>query len=179
MADTEFKNLGAISIHGGNILKVVPVTADGVTQTPPWISLGSFKQFGHKDDTTVDKKYSEDGKLAAVLENQRDMELSGLILESSKEVLDYLSETVRGQFFQIYKYLGVVNGKKQEIFYGIAKIIPSVDLTTGTKEIPLKISVLPVPADLTIDHLTGFPSGVFATADVVIPAGRYFNIVET
>ncbi len=179
MADTIYKNTGAVSIHGGGYLKICPVSADGLTETPPWVDIGTIQTFSHKDDTTVKKEPDETGNTAAINLDVREVVLTGLIMESDMALINYLKDTVRDNFYRIYKYNGIVNSLHQEIWYAMGKLVPKIDLTSGTKRIPFEIHLINNPSAITIAHLTAFPDNAYATADVVIPANGIYTVSET
>ncbi|HUX54662.1 MAG TPA: hypothetical protein VMV56_09630 [Williamwhitmania sp.] len=175
MADTILKSPGAIAIHGGGVLAVEIVTADGQTPTLPWVDIGTIATFSHKDDTTVKKEPDETGNIAAVNLDVRDVIETGTIMESNATLINFLKDSTRDVFFRAYKYLGIVNGKKQEAWFPLCKFVPKIDLTSGTKRIPFEIHFLPVSAATTFATA---PASAYA-APPVIAAGSYYALTET
>ena len=175
MSDTINKNLGAIAIHGGGILMVQLVSADGQTPSGNWTDIGTIQTFTHKDETTFKKEADETGNIAAVNLDVRDVQETGLIMESNVTVINYLKDTLRDQWVRAYKYLGLVNGKYQEAWFPLGKLVPKIDIASGTKRIPFEFHFMPVAASTTFGTL---PASAHAGA-AVISAGSYYLLTET
>jgi hypothetical protein len=50
------------------------------------------------------------------------------LMERDKAKIDFLANTVKGKFFLQYTYMGVVDGKNQEIFM-LGTVTPQVNIT--------------------------------------------------
>jgi len=180
MSDVNNKLTGGISIHGGGVLKVIPIDPVTFAQTTPWVDIGTIQTFDHKDDTTVKKEPDETGNTAAMNLDVREVIISGLVMESNDAVINFFLNTV-GKFYQVYKYNGIVNSLHQEIWYGIGVIIPKIDLTSGVKRIPFEIHLLNNTSAIVINHTTGLPQNCFYTTltDITIPANGIYTITES
>ncbi len=175
MADTILKSPGSIAIHGGGVLALEQVSADGQTPTLPWIDIGTIQTFSHKDDTTVKKEADETGNIAAINLDVRDVIETGTVMESNAALINFFKDTARDTFFRAYKYLGIVNGKKQEAWFPLCKIVPKIELTSGTKRIPFEIHFMPVSAATTFATAPASAAG----SPPVIAAGSYYALTET
>ena len=106
--------------------------------------------------------------------------ISGVLMQSNTTLLDFLRDSTEGKFFYVYYKMtktGDLNAKTQELFSALAMIIPKFELLSGTRRPPFEITFIKNDAAITI----GEPDVVFgsiATADIVIAAGKYYEIVE-
>jgi hypothetical protein len=126
------------------------------------------------DVTESEPIYDETGNQVTALEANRTVKFSGLFMQTDKDHIDFLKETVRGKFYHIYHYQGLVNGTAQEMLYGICAIKPMVEIASGTKRIPFEFTVLKNEAELTSVATTGI-TGVTA-ATITVPAGQYYAV---
>jgi len=139
------KDKGAVVKKGGGVLRVVPVNDNGGIADPEsvtWVDLGYIAESNLQDETTTEDYHDERGHNINNEETVRTPKLTGLLMQSDKSTLDFLKETVRGNYYFVYQYQGIVNGKYQEVFYGICKIKPVVGLASGTKRPPFEITPL-------------------------------------
>jgi hypothetical protein len=120
----------------------------------------------------------ETGKFVKLLENTESCKVTGNFLQSDGDLITFMTSGCRGKYYALYRYEGVVDGKHQEFFFPLVQFKPSLELESGTKQPAFEIMCLVADAEITIDTLV-LPTGAKTTADVVIPAGTYFKIVET
>jgi hypothetical protein len=190
------KDKGAIKKYGGGILKVLVVTDAGPVGTEVytnWLEMGYLQESKISDITENEAVADETGNQVASLEANRVIKFTGLLMQTDKETIDFLKQTVRGAYYSVYHYDGINNGNYQEYLFGICTIKPLVEVATGTKRIPFEMTVLKNEAAISYSDKDGsntsqaeLPAGNFAQgtaitgADaVVIPAGYYYTIQET
>lgn len=122
----------------------------------------------------------ETGSVVKTLFGNATTGISGVLMESSTLLLDFLRDSTEGKYYHLYYKMtptGDLNAKTQELFACLAMITPKFELTSGTKRPPFEITFLKNDAAVTI----GEPDVIFgsiATADIVIALGKYYEIVE-
>uniref|UniRef100_A0A6M3L4H8 Uncharacterized protein n=1 Tax=viral metagenome TaxID=1070528 RepID=A0A6M3L4H8_9ZZZZ len=177
------KDKGAIKKFGGGRIYIMPVS-DAGADAGLWIDLGYLQDTVLSDVTETEEIQDETGNTIASNEGNRLVKLSGTLMQSDKVTLDYMVTTVRGAYYRIYQYTGIVNGYYQEVVYGICQFKPQLELASGTKRIPFEASILKneaalaetgMQAAITADGLT--PTSY--CAGTTVPAAGYYIIVET
>lgn len=171
------KDKGSIRKFGGGELWYKSVSDDGQTPSGSWATFGYVGESKLSDVTENESIADETGNTVASLEANRVVKFSGLFMQTDKDTIDFLKETVRGNFYLIYHNGGTLNGKTQEIVYGICTIKPQVEVATGTKRIPFEFTVLKNEAAMTTIALTGITGVKVPTP--TIPAGQYYIVSET
>lgn len=190
------KDKGAIKKWGGGILMALAVGDTGPAGTElysAWLEMGYLQETKLSDVTDTEEFADETGNTVAQDDGKRLVKFTGLLMQSDKETIDFLKETVRGNFYSIYYYSGVNNAKHQEYLFGICRIKPMIEVASGVKRIPFEITVLKNDAAIVYSDKDGtnttqaeLPSGNYAQGDVTtganaatIPAGQYYSITET
>lgn len=142
-----------------------------------WFELSHLEKAAPVLDIPMNAEYL-DGKKFDALEGEENMYIDGIFKQRDKDLLDFLGETCRDKFYAIYRDLGIVDGKHQELFIPLAQFKPGFDLGPNPPKPPFRIEVIEAGADVTIDALA-LPEGAHTEADVEIEAGRLYAIVET
>ena len=190
------KDKGAIKKFGGGVLKVLLVTDSGPAGTEvstAWLEMGYVQESKVSDVTENESITDETGNTVASVEANRVVKFTGLFMQTDKDTIDFLKETVRGNFYSVYHYDGVNNGKYQEYLFGICTIKPIVEVATGTKRIPFEFTVLKNEAAIVYSDKDGtnitqaeLPSGNYAQGDITtganaatIPINQYYSLTET
>ena len=170
------KDKGAIKKYSGGSIWYMECTDAGAALGAPdtWHSFGYVGESKLSDVTDEEGINDETGNQVTSLEGNRVVKFSGLFMQTDKDHIDFLKETVRGKFYHIYHTQGLVNGTAQEMMYGICKIKPRVEIASGTKRIPFEFTVLVNEVELTSIATTGI-TGVTA-ATVTVPLGQYYAV---
>lgn len=165
-------------VYGISVRKVQP---DGSQLSPTpdtYHSLGYIKSVKPRDITEQTKKYDEVKRLVAVLDQTRDAGFDAILMQSDMDILNFLRKDSRGNYYSVYRDNGIVNGKHQEIFYGICRISPKYEFDSTDKEIPITVECVANESALTI--ASGIlPSECHNSDDVTIAANDYYEIAET
>jgi len=155
------KDVGTVKKFSGGVMLVKEVKDNGgAVAADAWVNLGYIQESNTQDNTDMEEYQDETGNTVASEPTIRLVKVTGLLMQSDKATLDFLKDTVRDKFYALYKYEGITNGKYQEIFYGICKFKPQIDLAAGVKRPPFEITVL--ENDLAIYYFDS------ASADVLI-----------
>jgi len=197
MAFTPARNRDAIVKHGGGIILVSLVSDTGaeISLNPDNVKdLGYIQESTFIDNTDTEDAKDETGNLIQSHETDRSIKITGVLMQTDKKTLDIAKEC-RGQFYQIYYYMGIVDGKYQELFAPICRIKPSVEMPSTTRRIPLEITILKndTLTFLTItDNVLGTRySSHYAGTDITsfgggtgdlgvgFSIGDYYKIIET
>jgi hypothetical protein len=169
------KDKGAIKKYSGGSLWYQECSDAGVVGTGvAWATFGYLQESKLSDTTEEEAVNDETGGQVASLEGNRKVVFSGLFMQTDKDHIDFLKETVRGKFYHIYHSQGLVNGTAQEMLYGICTIKPQVEIASGVKRIPFEFTVLKNESALTSVATTGI-TGVTA-ATITVPAGQYYAV---
>jgi len=173
------KDKGAVVTKGGGNVWYKEVNDDGSDLGTPdsFADLGYIESWDLQDDTEREETYDEAGELVKSEEMDRTIKITGNLMQSDKATLDFLKETVRGNFYAVYRYEGIVNGKYQEALFGICQFKPMVGLASGTKRPPIEITVLKNESALTSVDISGVTGNHAST--ITVPAGEYYAFAET
>lgn len=138
------KDKGAIvKWSGGRMYYYEVEDHGGGVSSGSWVELGYIQESNLQDNTEQEDYQDETGDTVKTEDTVRVVKVNGLLMMSDKATMDFMKETVRGEkYYMVYKYEGEVNQKHQEIFFGICKFKPQVDLASGTKRPPFEITVL-------------------------------------
>lgn len=189
------KDKGSIKKFSGGVLKILLGTDSGPATTKvsaDWLDMGYVQESKLSDSTDIELIYDETGSQVASLEANRVIKFTGLLMQTDKDLIDYLKETVRNNYFAVYHYQGVVNGNHQEMVYPICTIKPMVEVASGTKRIPFEITVLKNEAAISFSKASSsestqaeLPTGSYAQGStggvsaIVVAAGEYYHVQET
>jgi len=175
------KDKGAIKTFSGGVWSAIEVTDSGAIKTgQSQNDLGYVKSSTLRDETEELTDFDESGSQVVSEDGNRTIKVTGLLMQTDKELVDFLKETVRGKFYMIYHYDGVNNGKYQEYVFGICKIKPLVEIASGTKRIPFEFTVLKNEAAIGMGG-TGEPAAPSSkkATSFDISAGLYYSVTET
>lgn len=177
MSLSTLRDKGAVVKYGGGIIKVREVADDGSGASGTGIDLGYIQETTFADITEDEEIIDETGNLVNVLESNRTVRLTGVLMQSDKATLD-IAKRCRNKYYQVYYLMNTsVNGKKQELLMGICRIKPAVELPSNTRRIPIEIKCLKNENAITgVNLVTSY--GGYATS-VTITAGDYYVIAET
>ena len=180
MALTITRDKGAIHSHGGGIIKVKQVLEDGSDlATPgPVIDLGYIQDSEFNDATPLTDVKDETGSTVTQEEGDREVSVKGTLMQSDASVIAIAKE-VRGKFYLLYKYNGIVDGMHQEIFFAVGKITPQVNLKFSGGRVPFEYKSSKVATTVVIDTDALEDIGAFATSSVSILADDFYTVVET
>lgn len=179
------KNKSGIKRFSGGILCVCPIADEdaggAVGDAGNWINLGYVGESILEDMTEVEDHIDETGSVVSTDEGQRTVKLTGTLMQSDPEIVYFFQNTCRGNFYMVYHYDGLYDGKDVEYWFGICKIKPQIRLQSGEKRIPFEISVLKNASAINFGD-TGeidVPTEAKETAyDETIPAEEYYIITE-
>lgn len=183
------KDKGAIKKFGGGIIRIREVSDDGATISATdtaYHDLGYIASHKFQDNTPFEDIYDETGGQVASDEGNRTVKITGTLMQSDKETFDVAKDT-RGNFYRAYVYNGIINGKHQEIFCGICKVAPMVDVDYPGARPTFEINILKNDAALTISTAElgtiaissdGYPK-CSTTATQTIAAADFYTMVET
>lgn len=155
-------------------------TADGTAEVYNVITLGYLQETRSHYEKTAENINDETGDLVKALMGNATSGISGVLMESSTVLLDFLRDSTEAKYYYVYYKMtktNDLNAKTQELFSALAVITPKWELQSGTRRPPFEITFLKNDAEITITD----PDVIFgsiATADIVIAAGKYYEIVE-
>lgn len=172
------KDKGSITRYGGGVIKLREVQDDGTGASSSAEDLGYIQETTLSDVTDIEVVTDETGAQVQSFDGNRKVSFTGILMQTNKELIDFLKDTARGKYYQVYyKANPNVNGKVQEIFFGICRIKPQVELNSNNRRIPFEINILKNESQITInDASTVYGS---TASSVTIPAGGYYSVVET
>jgi hypothetical protein len=178
MALTTVRNRKAYSSKGGASLKLQEVTESGAlvgNDTPH--DLGGILSSKMHDKTPVKNINEEDGNTFQIEQGERDVVVTGVLLQRDKPILD-IAEEVRGKFYRLTKYNGVVNSKHQFIIFGIGRVTPQfeIDLPGGT--CPFEYRAIKCNSNIIISDEEAAGMDVLIESGITIYAGKYYTIYE-
>jgi hypothetical protein len=185
------KNAGNIRVRGGGVLKILLVTSTGPAGTEvaaDWIDLGYIETNGVTDQMDEEEYQDETGDVVQTDFSNRVVKLSGNLMQSDLDLITYLKETVRDNYFSIYWLSDKnINNKRQELVFPICKISPGFELVSGTKRPPFNATVLKNASAINYDAAgTGgsnaeLPTNSYATgvAAISVAAGEFWDGKET
>lgn len=184
MADPQ-KKKGAIKRFSGGVLCACPIADEdaggAVGDAGNWVNLGYVKESILEDMTEVEEIIDETGGVVAQDEGQRSVKLTGRLMQSDADTVKFFQNTVRGNFYMVYHYDGVVDGADVEYWFGICKIKPQIRLQSGEKEIPFEINVLKNASAINFGASgeMDVPTEAKETSyDLTIPAEEYYIVTE-
>lgn len=178
MAISTTQDKGAITKYGGGKMWVKEVNDDGTDLAIPdtWHLLPYIEKSTFTITANNEDYKDETGEVIASVESDFNVKFSGIFLQCDKATLDFLAKEVKGKFYAVIVKRGTVNGKEQEIAFGIAKFKRGFTDETGVRKPPFEFIALKNTGS-TISISTP-PSGVSATS-FSIGVGEYYDIKET
>lgn len=178
MAFTITKDAGRITNAGGGVLKIWECNEDGTPKTPMTVvDLGYVQDTDFNDETPSEDIQDETLNTVVTVLGQRQVMLSGNLLQSGLEMLELITET-RGKFYGAYKKFTDMDGYHQELFLGRATITPSVTLSTPNPRTNYEMKFSVAGSAITYDSTACSLIGAHATS-ATIPAGSYWVTKRT
>lgn len=174
------RDKGYIKNKGGGFIKVKQVTEAGadLTVTASVVDLGYIQESTFTDNTPLEDIKDETGNTVVQEEGDREVMISATLMQTGSDVLD-IPKQVRGNFYQLYKYNGIKDGKHQEMFFAVGQITPQASVTWigGRMPFEYKSSIVASTVTISVAQLTAL--GAYATQTVNIAANDYYTVVET
>ncbi|MCC6865762.1 MAG: hypothetical protein IT280_06330 [Ignavibacteria bacterium] len=180
----------ALRDKGGNQLVIIELEDDlsipaVITNGVNALNCGLIFESQVAIDTKTEKFKAEDGRTYGQ-DEEYEGRTSGVLMESSKLIADYLSFGTRGKLHLEIKYEGIKAGKHQEVFK-IADITPQMQFKTpgGTKAMKYEsisaVQIQPVViSEANINLIkTSLGLNIRALGPVTIPAGQEHVIAES
>jgi len=174
------RDKGAIRKYSGGILKIQEVLESGADTSPrsAVVDLGYIEESGWKRDTPIDDVFDETGNAVTQEFGNTTVTFTCTLMQTNKGVLDIPKETFN-KFYRLYKYEGEVDGSHQELFMGVGKVSPTMEVKYPSGRIPFEYKASSNSSAITIDSTGVSLLGAHATAPVTIASGDYYTIVET
>jgi len=189
------KKPAAVVDKGGNYIINVVLTT--ITTNPgfsfPVPAVGNTFELGHVANSSVTQTASktsfknEDGEsINSSFEYER--VTTGSLMQSDKDLIDYLADTVKGVSVLQIKHTGTVNGLDQWHFQ-VGQVTPQFNISRpgGTTSMPYEHTGYDLTAAFEISStslasiatlLTLSQTSFFPTATVTISASKSYEIVE-
>lgn len=180
-----------ITAKQGNILINV-VLSSGAMPTPSssnTYDLGHVAQSTVAQTTTKTTYKSEDGEVQ-LSDYEYERVTTATLMQSDKDLIDYLADTVKGATVLQIKYNGVVNGADQWI-YMVGQVTPQFNITRpdGANSMQYEFTAQDITAttgfeisaanNLAIASTLGLSTtNFFPTTTVTITAAKSYAIVE-
>lgn len=141
--------------------------------------IGSIKETSQDQTNATTNLENESGNVEQT-EEKYEIMLTGVIMDTSKTLIDFLSTTVKTKFFGLHRKRTSVDGKTQEWFYPFGKVAAqhSVKSPGGASSMPFKFTALNNASAITISTTTLASIGAYVTAAVTIAAAGFFTITE-
>ncbi len=175
------KKRGAIRPFFGGSLLVYPLSnpdSISIATAANWVTLSHLEKAVPVIDIPFNPEYSEKGKKIIALEGEENGYIDGIFKQRDKDLIDFLSDGCRDNYYAVYRDLGVVNAKYQELFIPICKFKPGFDLGTNPPKPPFRIEILNAGAAVSILQ-AGLPTISHNQATVTIAINTLYEIVET
>lgn len=178
------------SSKGGNQIALVELSTSfaipgTLTADTNCIDLGHLKESGTAINTTVTKLKNE---AMEVVRTEKDYEgiTRGVLMQTSKRVLDFMAFTVRDKTYLQYKKPGINKGQTQEIF-AIGEATPQMNLQNpgAAENCPYEFThlVSDTAYTFTTTNLAAIEAAlgisIACTTNVTIPAGQEYVMYET
>ena len=173
-SDTTFELQGINSTGYG------AYTSGGTAKLANITNLGYLQETAYKYDKPQEDIPDETGAIVRSVFGNADVKVVGILMQTGTTLLDFLRDTVETQFYNLYYKCtptGDLNGITQEYFAALAQVRPMFEVKSGIRRVPFEITLLSNDSAVTI----GEPDVIFGsivTADVVIAAKKYFELVE-
>ena len=180
----------ALRDKGGNLLVIIELDSSlaipvSISNGVNALNCGLIFESQVDIETKTEKFKAEDGKTYGQ-DEEYEGKTSGVLMETSKLITDYIAFGTRGKLHLEIKYEGIKGGKHQEVFK-IADITPQMHFKTpgGTKAMKYEsVSIVqPLPVTFSSSNITAIESAlginIKTTGPVTIPAEQEHVIVET
>jgi hypothetical protein len=183
-------NIREIKDKGGNKIAIIEVDDNYAVKTPVTegvtaIDLGHISGSDFEQSAGKEEYRSEDGIVRAS-DYEYTIKTTGILMQRSKKIIDFLTLTVKDKFYLQYKYMGIVGGRHQEVF-AVVRVTPQTKIATpgASKSFPYEATHIAPGGTITIsaqdiaDIKTELGINVHTAGPVTIPANQEFVIVET
>ncbi len=180
----------ALRDKGGNQLVIIELDDNmavpvSITNGVNALNCGLISESQVDIDAKTEKFKAEDGKTYGQ-DEEFEGRTSGVLMETSKLIADYLAFGTRGKLHLEIKYEGIKGGKHQEVFK-IADVTPQMHFKTpgGTKAMKYEsVSIVqPQAVVISAGSITAIEAAlgvnIRAAGPVTIPAEQEHIIVET
>ena len=180
----------ALRDKGGNQLVIVELDDElglpgSITNGVNALNCGLIFESGVDIETKTEKFKAEDGRTYGQ-DEEYEGKTTGVLMESSKLLADYLAFGTRGKLHLEIKYQGIKGGKHQEVFK-IADVTPQMSFKTpgGTKAMKYEsVSIVQSqPVVISGANISAIEAAlgvnIRAAGPVTIPAEREHVIMET
>ncbi len=143
-------------------------------------TLGYIAETTFNYDKPMEDVVDETGNLVASLPGMANVKFSGLLLQSGVLLLDFLRDNSEDKFYQMYYKMTPtdgMDGKTQELFAGIVKVKPLIEVKSGTRRPPFEFTFLENDSAITVLN----PDQVYGSdaTSAVIAASKFYKITET
>jgi hypothetical protein len=175
---------------GGNQLVIVELDSSNavpgtITNGVNALNCGLIFESQLDIDANVEKFKAEDGKTYGQ-DEEYEGKTSGVLMETSKLIADYLAFGTRNKIHLELKYEGIKDGKHQEVFK-IVDVTPQMHFKTpgGTKAMRYDSTAIPqaAPVVFSAANLTAIETAlgvnIRTPGPVTLPAEQEHVIVET
>lgn len=175
---------------GGNRLIIVELDenlqiAHGIANGVNALDCGLIFSSQVDVDTKIEKFKAEDGKTYSQ-EETYEGKISGVLMETSKLIADYLAFGVRDKLHLEIKYEGIKGGRHQEVFR-IADVTPQMHFKTPGGTSAMKYESFAVVKNFEVyfppENLAAIENAlgiiIYTEGPVSIPAGQEHVIIET
>lgn len=173
------RKTNAIQSLGSSRMYYREVNADGSELTPTpdtWREFPIVSSSKFADRTNRDTVYDEEGT-KYMIDGNRDVDLSGEILQTDDDSMAFFTDTVRGKYYRVIKELNrVMNASQyQYLVFAAGSFDPAIDISYPGR----RISWMYVPNKMTASttvSLTGI-TGMKATlpASTTVDADNYYK----
>ncbi len=177
------KDKGNIKKKSGGTWKIAAATDAGPAATlvaGDWGDLGFVKvnTKRNKVDRVVD--YDESGKKVVDEPGNVDRGLSLTLMQTDMALVEFIRNTVEGNYYCLYHDNGVANGKYREEVYAICKISSDFEIGSEDQSIPITVSILDNESAVTFGGTgnAALPTGAHATS-IVVAANKGWKMAET
>lgn len=125
-------NPGAIVDDGGNLICLSEVSDSWALKTltagtnainAGHISTSDFSQATNKTE------YKNEQRKTVASSYEYSINTTGTLMQTDKATIDFFAESVKSKYFLQCKYMGIKDGKHQEIFT-LGQVTPQVKITT-------------------------------------------------
>ncbi len=175
---------------GGNLLVIVELDSSNaipgtITNGANALNCGLIFESQLDIEANVEKFKAEDGKTFGQ-DEEYEGKTSGVLMETSKLIADYLAFGTRSKIHLEIKYEGIKDGKHQEVFK-IVDVTPQMHFKTpgGTKAMRYDSTAIPQPAPVVFSaaNLSAIEAAlgiaIRTPGPVTLPADQEHVIVET
>jgi hypothetical protein len=180
----------ALRDKGGNLLVIVELDGNlaipvSVTNGVNSLNCGLIFESQVDIEARTEKFKAEDGKTYGQ-DEEYEGKTSGVLMETSKLITDYLAFGTRGKLHLEIKYEGIKGGKHQEIFK-VADVTPQMHFKTpgGTKALKYESTsiIQSQPVTFSAANISAIEAAlgvnIKTVGPVTIPAEQEHVIVET